>query len=307
MVYYCRICGHSQSTLTQSGIRDWEYGASGEFAYAECVSCKQVQLHPFPSMEDIKHAYPSTYPAYVDDLKEGRGWLYSILYALHTRWIIRGLKKMVPMKAKVLDVGCGNGDFLCFLREAGAKELYGVDFSSHAVAIARKKGVVAQEGLFLNYTPHVASFDMIVMNHYIEHVLDPLAELKNAYLLLNTGGILHGTLPNYDGLDRIWFGRFWGGNHVPRHTFQFSPNLLKKHLHSVGFNHVAIRQDANPGHIAISIQNWLQRNKQDLANNPSIRHGRMKGFGLLLLITLPLNIVFTALGRSGVMTFHAVK
>lgn len=70
---------------------------------------------------------------------------------------------------------------------------------------------------------------------------------------------------------------------------------------------VKIKNDVNPGSFAISIQNLLQRNPNDLKNNPKIKYGRMKNFNLLLMLCLPLNFIFTLFKRSGVMGFYAIK
>jgi hypothetical protein len=134
-----------------------------------------------------------------------------------------------------------------------------------------------------------------------------VAELVKSYELLKLGGVLFGILPNFNGLDRVLFKKFWGGNHVPRHTFQYTDKQLAKLLKSAGFKKIKIIHDINPGHIAISIQNWLQRGVKDLKNNPSIVHGRMKYFNFLLLLSLPFNIIFSLFKRSGTIGFYAMK
>jgi 2-polyprenyl-3-methyl-5-hydroxy-6-metoxy-1,4-benzoquinol methylase len=304
--YQCKLCDSKESMVLVSGMRDWEYGAPGEYSYRQCCACDQIQIHPFPSLNEIMEAYPDAYPAYIGDIKNNRGRFYNLLLTLHDRMRTRHLPK-VQSHAKILDIGSGNGDFLCQLKKQGIYDLHGIDFNKHSIAIMEKKGIKAFHGMYLDYPAERESFDLISMNHYIEHVLDPIAELKKSFDLLKSGGILFGILPNFNGLDRSLFKKFWGGNHVPRHTFQYTDKQLNKLLKNTGFTDIKIKHDINTGAFAISIQNWLQRHASDLKNNPKIKHGRMKNFNLLLMLCLPPNILFAWLRRSGIIGFYSVK
>jgi SAM-dependent methyltransferase len=192
------------------------------------------------------------------------------------------------------------------IKKLGATTFEGVDFNVRAVALARQKGISVFQGLFVAYPGELLSYDAIFMNHYIEHVLDPVAELEKAKALLQSGGILFGEAPNFGSIDRKIFGRYWGGNHVPRHTFQFEPDRLNQLLCDAGFKSVVITSELNSGMVSKSIQNYLQRNVKTLRNIPRLKYGRIKQFDLLLLAAIPLNIVFKLNGKSGVMKFTAV-
>src|SRR5690606_7065186 len=37
--YRCRLCGGAEPSVETRGIRDWEYGAPGEYSYLRCVRC----------------------------------------------------------------------------------------------------------------------------------------------------------------------------------------------------------------------------------------------------------------------------
>ena len=144
------------------------------------------------------------------------------------------------------------------------------------------------------------------MNHYIEHVLDPVADLEKAKALLRFGGVLVGESPNFRSVDRKIFGRYWGGNHVPRHTLQYEPDQLYRLLRDAGFKNIVITSELNTGMVAKSIQNYLQRNVKTLSDNPRLKYGRIKQFDLLLIAAIPLNTVLKLIRKSGVMKFTAV-
>ena len=302
----CRVCGAPLSETTISGVFDWEFGAGGEYSYLKCSNCRVHQLHPFPSLEELKQAYPDHYTAFLGE-KGDRGALYRLMSWASEKTFNRSFRKLIYPGSAVLDVGCGNGEFLLKLKKLGATRLVGIDFSRTAVELCNSRGIETFQGIFTDYQQQAQSFDGIFMNNYIEHVLNPKAELQQAYKLLKPGAKLIGELPNFASIDRKLFGRFWGGNHVPRHTFQYDPQSLRDLLAEAGFSNIQIKQDLNPGHIVISVQNWLQRNVTNLADNPSLRFGRMRHFSLMLLLFLPLNVLFVLLGRSGVMRFSAER
>lgn len=302
----CRVCGGHEQDPVLSKIRDWEIGVEGEYDFVRCRTCAQVQLRPFPTLQMLEHAYPAHYPAFTEETQTSR--LYEVLYALHQRvFSLRKVKQYVARGGRVLDVGCGNGRVLESFRRIGATELQGIDFSERVIPILERKGIRAFRGVFLDFRQDDDHYDVVVMNNYIEHVLDPRAELTKARQLLKPGGVLFGTLPNFDGIDRILFGKYWGGNHVPRHTFQYTPATLGGLLREAGYSRVEIVQDVNPCHIAVSIQNWLVRNDPDLKHNPRLRRGRLPMYNLMMLALLPVNLLFVAARRSGVMTFYAYK
>jgi SAM-dependent methyltransferase len=98
-------------------------------------------------------------------------------------------------KGRLLDVGCGNGDFLQFAQRAGW-EAIGVDPDPKAVEIARARGLTVHLGTLETLQEPPESLQGITMNHVIEHVHDPRATLTRCYRLLKPGGWLWLETPN---------------------------------------------------------------------------------------------------------------
>lgn len=302
----CQICHGTDGYEVQTAIKDWEFGVPGTWNYWQCNDCQTIQLQPFPDLTTLKSAYPDNYSAHVENASS-RGWLYQVLYRVNDYAFRRYFGAAISPQSVVMDVGCGNGEFLQRLHLLGAQRLVGVDFNQNACDIAASKGIESFAGLFVDYPDEAASFDAIFMINYIEHVLNPDAELLKVYQLLKPGAYLIGETPNFNAWDNRWFKRFWGGNHVPRHTYQYTPEILTQKLHAAGFEDVAIKFDFNPALIVISMQNWLQRKQPDLRNNPNLQHGRMRYFSLWLLLALPVNVVLKLFSRAGIMKFKARK
>jgi SAM-dependent methyltransferase len=301
--YRCRFCAGASAEPIVRAIRDWEYGCEGEWDFVSCVDCGGVQLHPFPTVADLQRAYDVDYHGYEQEGEKGA--IFGVLYALKTRLLKRKLRRFLVPEARVLDVGCGAGGFLEALRSLGLHDLTGIDFSERAISLLEAKGLAGVRGLFVDYDGPRASFDLISMNHYLEHTLDPRAELQRARELLREGGALVGELPGFDSYERRLFGRYWGGNHVPRHTLQLPQEFLVRLLVDCGFREVHVSHELNTGHWALSVQNAAQRGVADLRHNPAVRWGRAWYYFPLLLAFIPLNVLCVLAGKAGVVRFSA--
>jgi SAM-dependent methyltransferase len=89
-----------------------------------------------------------------------------------------GLIGDIPRDAHVLEIGCGHGSLLAWLRDQGFRNLAGVDASPSDVELAntRVDGEVAVVGDAVTYLEeHEASFDVVFAKAIVEHI--PRAEL----------------------------------------------------------------------------------------------------------------------------------
>ena len=116
----------------------------------------------------------------------------------HTYRIIYG--KFIPNKnVKILDVGCGAGYFLYFLKKEGYKNFLGIDLSKKEIEFCKrnisKKVVFANVFNFLNKN---RNYDLIVMNHLLEHIEKKrvINILRLCYNALNKNGKLFIQVPN---------------------------------------------------------------------------------------------------------------
>lgn len=303
--YECNYCHDNHYTVASDGIRDWEYGVEGTYSYLECSACGGVQISPFPVLDDLKRAYDIDYHGYAGG--ERRGPLFAALYRVQAAMVQRKMSRLVDAGSKVLDVGCGQGDFLRNLQALGVSDLEGIDFSPEMIDSLGAQGIGGYCGTFPDFNGISGSYTLIAMNNYLEHTLEPQKELRKAYQLLKPGGWLVGEVPGFDSWERRLFGRYWGGNHVPRHTYQFSARFLGALLHQAGFAGVDLSHQLNTSHWALSVQNFMQRNRTGLADNPHLKHGRSRLYVPLLLAFIPINLVCVLFRKSGCVRFTARK
>jgi 2-polyprenyl-3-methyl-5-hydroxy-6-metoxy-1,4-benzoquinol methylase len=102
--------------------------------------------------------------------------------------LARNLQPLPKSGGRLLDIGCGNGSYLAFARDAGW-QVRGLDFDPAAVAVARAKGLDVLEGTIDLLSAECACYDRITLSHVLEHAYDPWDILSACYRLLKPGGV----------------------------------------------------------------------------------------------------------------------
>jgi SAM-dependent methyltransferase len=152
----------------------------------------------------------------------------------HAVRILRELEADTP-PGRLLDVGCATGDFLAAAQER-SWAAQGVELSGHAAAVARRRGVDVRVGTLRNARFPDASFDVVTMLDVIEHLNDPMAELKEVRRVLRPGGIICVETPNWDSIYRRVLGRRWAALQPRLHLLYFDSTTLREAVGRAGFH-----------------------------------------------------------------------
>lgn len=274
----CVLCGSTSSEFLFPNF-DRYNRLPGSFGIVQCEGCTLVRLSPRPTADSIGYYYPEAdYYSYrpsgnaVDSVESRKGLLgilrdsvrKSVLERLGypvgvlSRWekflqpfVFRvflkqatyGWKHRFPRyvsNGRALDIGCGNGTFLSFLKAHGW-QVNGIEISEAAAKVAKEHfDIDVYIGNVRDAPFDDKSFDFINMSHVLEHVYDPTEVLRKVRKLLRDDGTVYLEIPNYDSTSRRFFGEYWFPWETPRHLFMYSPSTIRRQIKAAGFELVRI-------------------------------------------------------------------
>jgi len=272
----CPACARSRRLPLYGGLSDRLFGSGGRWDLWRCLDCRAAYLHPRPRPEAMGRAYRTYYThhqpgdgpvAGAGGSRRRRG-LRRVLLSAWERLSVGGpliaatrslplLPRVVRNDAsfaaaaaaasasarsapdgalRVLDVGCGNGEFLARMRALGW-DGEGIDIDARGVQAARAAGVPARIATLADLVREEPArhFDAIALDHVLEHLYDPVGTLRDARRLLKPGGFVWIATPNLSSLGHRAFRRAWTPLDPPRHVVLFSPDALRSALRSAGF------------------------------------------------------------------------
>jgi 2-polyprenyl-3-methyl-5-hydroxy-6-metoxy-1,4-benzoquinol methylase len=211
-----------------------------------CTNCGLLQVNPQPTQELLKEKYQE---GYYSDLElsvianRGPRDLLSDDRLLMSRpdmdWLEEcGLSTFEKSRKRrrLLDVGCGSGLQLSDFSKRGW-DCEGTEVSKPSLQALRAAGFTIRHGILHDMQLDPGSYDLVVLHHVIEHLTDPLEEIKRIHSLLQPGGWLFIVTPGADSIPSELTGEYWF--YDPDHTFFFSRKTLLALLEKGGFAIVA--------------------------------------------------------------------
>lgn len=265
---YCPLCGCSDRSLLHDNLTDRVFRvAPGKWQLWSCFGCEAAYLDPRPDRTTIGLAYSSYYThaepkraeavTLVQRFRHAMGNAYRnnrfgtkgrpaiplghlivrlLPEARRQDTTYRFLPRPTSKRQRLLDVGCGNGDFLQFAKQAGW-ETCGVEPDGQARQAASAIGADVRPRLE-DWSSEEASFDYITANHVIEHVHDPHSFLRRIFALLRPGAGLFLETPNIKSMGYALFKESWRDLDPPRHLVLFDRKTLESTVRASGFTEV---------------------------------------------------------------------
>ena len=142
------------------------------------------------------------------------------------------VKKYSLIGKKVIEIGCGCGEYLSIINRSGVKA-YGLEESKESVTQCVKNGLRVSRGFLQSSTDRLnnAPFDAFFILSFLEHLPDPNATLRGIYNNLADNAVGLVEVPNFDMiLQKKLFSEFIGD-----HLFYFTKETLSSALKQNGF------------------------------------------------------------------------
>lgn len=135
----------------------------------------------------------------------GTGRFYAKLmanphYYLGDKWEYGAAVDALPPRQRVLEVGCGTGDFLAKLRSAGHEGI-GLEINDEAIRLGTAAGHDIRRGTIEEFAASCdKQFDVVCAFQVLEHVTDPVSFLDGCLACLRDGGLAIFAVPNGEGV-----------------------------------------------------------------------------------------------------------
>ena len=155
------------------------------------------------------------------------------------------LKKFfVRDKNTILDFGSGSGELtnlLAFFKN----KTFATDFEFNKYSYSKEVKFIKLVSLFNKKNKY--KFDIIILRHVLEHILEFDKLINNLKSLLKKKtGILVIEVPNYDSIWIKILRESWPGYFYPYHHYVFSEKFLKKQLIKNGLKLIKVEKAEPP-------------------------------------------------------------
>lgn len=197
----CKECGHVYNRLSSDEIAGLLKYYNEEYAPTNMGSTDKIGDRPGSNDKNTLGRYDQLYDA---------------------------LSKYINNDVRVLDIGCAMGGFLDYLCAKAIKSLSGIDPTKKYVNYAKQKG---------NYTIKLGSaesipfednsFDLLVMDQVLEHLVEPRKAFQEAKRVLVDGGLFCIGVPDASRYDKTYF-------------FDFFWFLMREHIQHFDIEHITL-------------------------------------------------------------------
>jgi SAM-dependent methyltransferase len=271
------------------------FGTGDKFEYFQCLKCGCLQIMEIPA--DMSKYYPAGYYSFAETqgwragLKEkalfrrdrfaysGRGILGRIVFGFSPNPALIHVRDLgLPLDARILDVGSGDGRNIRVLARCGYKCLTGIDpylpgdldYGPNLKVWKRSMDEVHGE------------FDLVMLHHSLEHMSDQRLAFASIARLLAPRGISLIRVPTTCSYAWERYKNHWVGLDAPRHYFLHSIQSLRTLAGEVNLKIMSIIGDSTAFQFWASDQyeNGIPLNSTDsLLKNPVklvLRYGKIK-------------------------------
>jgi 2-polyprenyl-3-methyl-5-hydroxy-6-metoxy-1,4-benzoquinol methylase len=273
----CPICEKKDFNFLFNGD-DKLLGIPGTFSLFECKNCKLIFLNPQPDYSDLVKYYSNEkyyslkkidtiskklkikiflYKTYFDE-KDKNLFLRALLSPL--KFLIRGTR--IVYNSNLLDIGSGSGQFLYEMKKFNMN-VAGVEPGNLDKAGNKKYNLNIKNSDLISAKYQENFFDIITMNHVLEHLNNPNEVLLKINRIMKKKGVLIIGIPNTNSISKKIFDKNWLALDVPRHLFNYSDKNIKFLLEKNGFKITKIRYNSRPNQFVVSLFFALGIKKRD--------------------------------------------
>jgi ubiquinone/menaquinone biosynthesis C-methylase UbiE len=221
----CPICNYSDYHFWRKGNDN--NVSNDTFTIVECEGCGFRFTNPRPTEITIGNYYKSS--DYVSHSGTKKGIINKIYHIVRNK-AIQSKEQLIAKNCsyserKLLDIGCGTGDFLAYCKTKNWNVL-GLEPDEDARKIALNSHQITVHSLDYLTSILDESFDVITMWHVLEHVYNINEDIEQYKRILKSGGTLIVAVPNCSSHDADHYNEHWAALDLPIHLYHFQPKNI---------------------------------------------------------------------------------
>ncbi len=203
----------------------------------KCLGCKLVRPRPLPyneltkfyiyDEEGLTKCYDPAVRKIDFDSREYKDYFKN--FKTYARYI-----KKLGIKGRHLDIGCGSGHLLQISKEIGL-DAEGIELNPGIARALCEAGFKASTDEIYSPGYSAGTYDLVTMNHVLEHIDDLQPFIERARHLLNDNGHIILAVPYIYGLMPRILRTFWYGHGHGQHLNLFSVRSLRALFERNGF------------------------------------------------------------------------
>jgi 2-polyprenyl-3-methyl-5-hydroxy-6-metoxy-1,4-benzoquinol methylase len=274
----CDACGNRNFVVLIDNLSHY-YQDDGvqkiwRYRLLECQECGLGFVDPEPTTQMLTTFYDQTYACYrpirdniaTREMRFGKYWIAKQRYAIvgsegmraiaattlgmaielvtgRTVSYSLGLPLQLSKDAKIFDLGYGSGSWLFMMSRLGYKNLFGydVDFNTGYQLRLREKGISVSDGVFLENDYPDSYFDLIRLEHVLEHLSHPIQVLRKCRTMLKPGGWLVMNFPCKRSWSAYLSLKHFAHLDVPRHLYHHTPKSAELMVKASGLNVLKVK------------------------------------------------------------------
>ena len=222
------ICGICKGSAIKKHIEGKDHNATEEiFSVVECKNCGYRFTSPRPKEKFIGKYYKSKNYISHNSTKKG---LINKIYHIVRKYQFYKKNQLIEKHSKtggkkILDIGCGTGDFLNYM-QFKKWEISGIEKDEGARKIATEKNNISINRDMLNLKEK-NKYDVITMWHVLEHIYDAQTYIEKICKIIKKEGVIVIAVPNSNSYDAIKYKENWVAYDLPIHVSHFRKNDIQ--------------------------------------------------------------------------------
>ncbi|KAA3646353.1 MAG: class I SAM-dependent methyltransferase [Chloroflexi bacterium] len=244
--FRCVVCEHEQVEISSEIWTCPNCGQSYPMLRGIPILVKNWEAHE-KSLEEANLDLPHWYSGkqmnleqspYKHHLKKRKQYVEGIIQA-HLK------EKGVEKVDRLLDLGCGDGNHLSYLKRY-AKDVYGSDYNLLRLvrALAGNSDITFYLADILDYPAKRNYFDIIFFNHVLEHISEDSLALREIFRILKPGGLLILGTPN----EGVWWWQL---------AYKLQPEVRRATDHVNFYTLKSLKQRTKEQGFEIMTEKWL--------------------------------------------------